>query len=153
MQYVRANKNMEQEQEAKGKYDSRSRLRTTVSSRNESEDCNRSSVTDDSSASYNQTTTNNGVNSSYKLNSTSTEKIVISTTGDPAHDMLDLFLGPLLKKPVEEKKNNFMLGDVAISQEVGKFGIESKKNIAREEIVPLMKKKSSLKDKVAMFLD
>lgn len=69
-----------------------------------------------------------------------------SRTGDPAQDMLDLFLGPLLKKPLEEKKQfAFVTEDV-------KFVHEFKKQ-CQEEMVPLTKKKSSLKDKVAVFLD
>ena len=73
-----------------------------------------------------------------------------SRTADPAQDMLDLFLGPLLKKPLEEKKQfEFVSEDV-------KFVHEYKKqcqNDVVEESVPLTKKKSSLKDKVAVFLD
>lgn len=141
----------------KVKYDSRNRPLTAASSRNESEVHNQNSATNDISASCNQTSATHDVIASYKSNSgsTSIEENIINARGtrDPAHDMLDLFLGPLLKKPVEEKKNDFVIGDVAFSQEFRKIGIQTKNDIAREEIVPLMKKKSSLKDKVAMFLD
>ncbi|XP_057962961.1 uncharacterized protein LOC131154298 [Malania oleifera] len=71
-------------------------------------------------------------------------------TGDPTQDMLDLFLGPLLKKPSKHKKIDFFSEDVKISHE---FRKPSQNKMAGEEPVPLMKKKSSLKDKVAMFLD
>ncbi|GAA0138243.1 hypothetical protein LIER_34905 [Lithospermum erythrorhizon] len=59
-------------------------------------------------------------------------------TGDPTQDMLDLFLGHLLKRPQEEEKKM----DISLA-------------VPREEpvAVPFTKKKSSLKDKVAMFFD
>ncbi|PON43190.1 hypothetical protein TorRG33x02_334190 [Trema orientale] len=153
-EYVKANKNMEQEQVAKGKHDSRSRPRTTLFSRNEPKDCNQSLATDDIGASYSQTSAIHDVSASYISSNSSTEEVVINArgTGDPAQDMLDLFLGPLLKKPVEEKKKDFVIEDLAFSEGFGKFGIENKKNIAKV-VVPSMKKKSSLKDRVAMFLD
>ncbi|PON60938.1 hypothetical protein PanWU01x14_149060 [Parasponia andersonii] len=153
-EYVKANKNMEQEQVAKGEHDSRSRPRTTLFYRNESKDCNQSLATDDIGASYSQTSAIHDVSSSYISSNSSTEEAVINArgTGDPAQDMLNLFLGPLLKKPVEEKKKDFVIEDLAFSEEFGKFGVENKKNIAKV-VVPSMKKKSSLKDKVAMFLD
>ncbi|KAL5761362.1 hypothetical protein ACOSP7_017626 [Xanthoceras sorbifolium] len=66
-----------------------------------------------------------------------------STIGDPAHDMLHLFLGPLLNKPLEkENKMDFS----------NKFSNLSQSD-AGEEIVPHKTTKSSLKDKVAMLLD
>ncbi|GFS36780.1 hypothetical protein Acr_00g0047990 [Actinidia rufa] len=72
-------------------------------------------------------------------------------TGDPAHDMLDLFLGPLLKKPPgEEHKIEFIEEDMSFACEIKK---QRQNNIATDEVVPLTKKKRSLKDKVAMFLD
>lgn len=72
-------------------------------------------------------------------------------TGDPAQDMLDLFLGPLLKKPrVEKNKIELIKEDMMFSCE---FEKQRQNNIGAEELVPLTKKKSSLKDKVAMFLD
>ncbi|KAL7001488.1 hypothetical protein U1Q18_002640 [Sarracenia purpurea var. burkii] len=73
-----------------------------------------------------------------------------SRTGDPAQDMLDLFLGPLLKKPDgEENKIELIEKEMLFSCEIVK---QRQGNIA-SEVVPLTKKKSSLKDKVAMFLD
>ncbi|KAK6931852.1 hypothetical protein RJ641_003645 [Dillenia turbinata] len=70
-------------------------------------------------------------------------------TEDPAKAMLDLFLGPLLKKSVDEKKSETM-ADITFTDEVRKH---CQVDTDGEEIVPMMKKKSSLKDKVAMFLD
>jgi hypothetical protein len=70
-------------------------------------------------------------------------------TADPAQDMLDLFLGPLLKKPLMEENKSFVK-DIAFAYEIER---QSQNNVVGEEIEPLMKKKSSLKDKVAMFLD
>ncbi|KAJ0095365.1 hypothetical protein Patl1_15765 [Pistacia atlantica] len=72
---------------------------------------------------------------------------VQSRTGDPAQDMLDLFLGPLLKKPRgdKEKKTEFTTNDEGFRQ--------LSQNDVGEEMVSHIKSKSSLKDKVAMFLD
>ncbi|KAK3222476.1 hypothetical protein Dsin_009501 [Dipteronia sinensis] len=73
-----------------------------------------------------------------------------ATTGDPAQDMLDLFLGPLLKKPIQqEKKTEFTANDMVFSNKLQKLS----QSDVREEIVYPMKTKSSLKDKVAMLLD
>lgn len=73
-----------------------------------------------------------------------------SRTGDPAQDMLDLFLGPLLKKPLEEKKQfEFVTENTKYVRE---FKNQCQNDVV-EEMVPLTKKKSSLKDKVAVFLD
>ena len=63
--------------------------------------------------------------------------------------MLDLFLGPLLKKPFEQENRSF-IKDMEFAYE---FERQSQNTVVGEEIEPLMKKKSSLKDKVAMFLD
>ncbi|XP_052204145.1 uncharacterized protein LOC127809423 [Diospyros lotus] len=75
----------------------------------------------------------------------------LNRTGDPAQDMLDLFLGPLLKKPPAEE-NKFEIFKAEMT-----FAFQSKKqrenNTTTEEVVPLTKKKSSLRDKVSMFLD
>lgn len=78
------------------------------------------------------------------------EKVITdSGTVDPAQDMLDLFLGPLLKKPLKEENKSFMK-DAAFAYEIERL---SQNVVSGEEMGPLMKKKSSLKDKVAMFLD
>lgn len=146
MQYVRTDKNMDQGQASNRKCKSESRLPTTVSHVNELEGfidghiCGRPSSTHNISASYKS-------NSSLK-----SEQTVINAgiTGDPAHDMLDLFLGPLLKKPLEEEKTEFVMEDVAFWP---KFELQNQKKLVRDEIGPTMKKKSSLKDKVAMLLD
>lgn len=69
-------------------------------------------------------------------------------SGNPTQDMLDLFLGPLLKKTQEKEKE--------ITEEIN-FTHEVKKQpcsvVLGEEPPVVMKKKTSLKDKVAMFLD
>lgn len=73
------------------------------------------------------------------------------STGDPAQDMLDLLLGPLLKKPArEENKIGLIKEDMTFAVDITK---QRQNNIGMEVVVPLTKKKSSLKDKVAMFLD
>ncbi|KAK9115096.1 hypothetical protein Syun_021893 [Stephania yunnanensis] len=70
-------------------------------------------------------------------------------TGDPTQDMLNLFLGPLLLQPqVEERRLESMEEDITSHSEL------CKKEALQEKIVPLVaKKKSSLKDKVTLFLD
>lgn len=85
--------------------------------------------------------------------STTGELIATSTslTGDPAQDMLELFLGPLLKTTREkEEKSKSVVQNVEITHE---FTRQSQDELAGEEIVPLMKKRNTLKDMVAMFLD
>lgn len=67
-------------------------------------------------------------------------------TGDAAQDMLNLFLGPLLKKPqMEEKKLDLS----TTKEEVIGPGL---KNYVSNVSVPLEKRKCSLKDKVTMLL-
>ncbi|KAJ4849756.1 hypothetical protein Tsubulata_042993 [Turnera subulata] len=74
-------------------------------------------------------------------------------TGDPAQDMLDLLLGPLLNKPVEEGKRT----DLDIEDDASFFEFRNlrQNNLVLEEKVPLVvvKKKTSLKDKVSLLLD
>ncbi|XP_077220526.1 uncharacterized protein LOC143854432 [Tasmannia lanceolata] len=85
--------------------------------------------------------------------SSAKEDITINAnrTGDPATDMLNLFLGPLLKKPQSEERNfESITEDMAWACDLSK---PIKNRVVVEEEVPLSKKKSSLKDKVAMFLD
>ncbi|KAK7404362.1 hypothetical protein VNO78_05203 [Psophocarpus tetragonolobus] len=88
-------------------------------------------------------------------NSTSTtgELITSSTsqTGDPAQDMLDLLLGSLLRKTLEkeEEKSKSIVENVEITRE---FTGQSQDELAGE-VVPFIKKRKTLKDKVAMFLD
>lgn len=85
------------------------------------------------------------------MNLVSEESLISSSrTGDPAHDMLDLFLGPLLKKPMEKgKRSEFTTMDVDFTFELKK----KTRNDFGDEMVPPMKKKSSLKDKVSLLLD
>lgn len=72
-------------------------------------------------------------------------------SGNPTQDMLDLFLGPLLKKTQEGEKE-----DVTLTEEIN-FTHEVKNQsfsvVHGGEPAVVMKKKTSLKDKVAMFLD
>lgn len=82
------------------------------------------------------------------------EEIVvpIKTTGDPAQDMLNLLLGPLLNKRVneEEKKSDELLTNSMV------FSEEVKPSQATSVVgdrIPQLKKKTSLKDKIAMFLE
>ncbi|XP_022776594.1 uncharacterized protein LOC111318169 isoform X2 [Durio zibethinus] len=72
------------------------------------------------------------------------EKNLINTsrTEDPAQDMLDLFLGPLLKK-TEEKRTEFGMRYLPFSNELGK----GSQNDVKEETAPLTKKKCTLRDK------
>lgn len=118
---------------------------TTVSSSNvsvrllDAPNGNQSSLTEEVTASHSST-----------VSLASEESAVIDRkTGDPAQDMLDLFLGPLLKKPFEQENRSF-IKDMEFAYE---FERQSQNTVVGEEIEPLMKKKSSLKDKVAMFLD
>ncbi|KAK9091430.1 hypothetical protein Sjap_024607 [Stephania japonica] len=70
-------------------------------------------------------------------------------TGDPTQDMLNLFLGPLLMQPpVEERRLEDVEKDITLHSEL------RKKEALQEKVVPLVaKKRSSLKDKVTLFLD
>ncbi|KAG2707760.1 hypothetical protein I3760_05G162100 [Carya illinoinensis] len=70
-------------------------------------------------------------------------------TGDPAQDMLDLFLGPLLKKSLKEENKPFVK-DMQFAYEFERL---NQNNVFGEEAEPLVKKKSSLSERVAKFLD
>ncbi|KAI5353475.1 hypothetical protein L3X38_006369 [Prunus dulcis] len=146
-EYIRADGNINQEEEASNQEcESDSRFPEIVSSGNELEDsadaqiCNRRSlIADTTTFKPNRSLASKGIG----LNS--------GGTGDPAQDMLDLFLGPLMKKTVEkESESRFLTEDVTFAHEIIR---ESHSNVVKEGIAPIMKKKSSLKDKVAMFLD
>ncbi|URE30617.1 hypothetical protein MUK42_13230 [Musa troglodytarum] len=75
-------------------------------------------------------------------------------TGDAAGDMLDLLLGPLLKKPSSEEHENRRTVATETMNLTRKTSASStaSKEIWKEEVLP-SKRKSSLKDKVAMLLD
>lgn len=81
--------------------------------------------------------------------------VSVSRTGDPAQDMLDLFLGPLLKKPVEDQNRAKFTANDIFDIEFRKLSETQKNDAGQEHTVaaPVMKKKSSLKDKVAVLLD
>ncbi|XP_038892147.1 uncharacterized protein LOC120081389 [Benincasa hispida] len=74
----------------------------------------------------------------------------VRTMGDPAKDMLDLFLGPLLKKSVEIEQSKFLATDVQFSCDLMSQNQRHNDNVG--EVVSVTKKKSSLRDKVAIFL-
>ncbi|KAI3976454.1 hypothetical protein MKX01_008312 [Papaver californicum] len=74
-----------------------------------------------------------------------------SRTGDSTQDMLDLFLGPLLKIPqTGGERSESVAEDFNLACE---FRKHKRNQVVGEEVVPLTKKKSSLKDRVAMFFD
>lgn len=76
----------------------------------------------------------------------------IKRTGDTAQDMLDLFLGPLLRKPPSKERGYGAVESerlLSISNSDKQVG----NSLLLNEEVPMVKKKSSLKDKVAMFLE
>lgn len=76
--------------------------------------------------------------------------INLGKTGDPVRDMLDLFLGPLLKTTEEaERKIDAMNEEIILDHECSKRS----QNDTVAEMASLTKKKSSLKDKIAMLLD
>ncbi|XP_008779022.2 uncharacterized protein LOC103698756 [Phoenix dactylifera] len=78
----------------------------------------------------------------------------ISGTGDAVQDMLHLFIGPLLKKPlaIEQENGATKTESMNIPNETGKQD-RIGEVWSEEGTLILTKKKSSLKDKVAMFLD
>ncbi|KAJ6839399.1 uncharacterized protein M6B38_314675 [Iris pallida] len=82
-----------------------------------------------------------------------TENIAINIirTGDAAQDMLNLFLGPLLKKPPPKERVCGVLESEGLLS-IDKSDKEVRDMLLSEE-APVVKKKSSLKDKVAMFLE
>lgn len=81
------------------------------------------------------------------------EEIVvpIERTGDPAQDMLNLLLGPLLKKRANEEKKNEELPTNS-RMFIGEVNQSQVSNVTGDTI-PQPKKKTSLKDKIAMFLE
>ncbi|KDP30017.1 hypothetical protein JCGZ_18589 [Jatropha curcas] len=85
------------------------------------------------------------------LNLTSQQSFIkVSTMGDPAQEMLHLFLGPLLKKPLEdETKSVFFRNDMDFPYDLGR---QTQTDVG-QELGPHTKKKSSLKDKVSSLLD
>ncbi|KAM2781072.1 hypothetical protein FF1_010898 [Malus domestica] len=151
-EYIEADRNMEREELPNQERESDRRLVERVCSGNVFKDSvdaqkgNQGSLIPD--------TTTSKPNGSL----TSTETKNSSGREDPAQDMLDLFLGPLLKKTVEketkekDRKAQMLTENMTFSQE---FKRQSESNVIREEIppTPVVKKKSSLRDKVAMFLD
>ncbi|KAK1297766.1 hypothetical protein QJS10_CPB15g00092 [Acorus calamus] len=77
-----------------------------------------------------------------------------SKTGNAAQDMLDLLLGPLLKKPpVNEAKPKSLTEDIRLECELNSKRVIQSVDLGREQLVAAPKKKSSLKEQIALFLD
>lgn len=74
----------------------------------------------------------------------------IARTGDAAQDMLEVFLGPLLKKEAHKQQ------DIGISKPEGMIFVDESNEVHSQamltEKASVEKKKGSLKEKVAMFL-
>lgn len=74
----------------------------------------------------------------------------IARTGDAAQDMLELFLGPLLKKEAHKQQ------DIGISKTEGMIFVDESNEAHSQAVLTekatVEKKKGSLKEKVAMFL-
>jgi len=72
------------------------------------------------------------------------------STGDPARDMLDLFLGPLLKTSGEvEREADTMTEKLRLDHELTRRS----RNDTVVEAAPVTKEKSSVRDKVTMLFD
>ncbi|KAK2635764.1 hypothetical protein Ddye_030556 [Dipteronia dyeriana] len=142
-EYVEADAVTAEVQPSATHFESQNQLMTTIGIEKDSKSAPnsvRTSPTHPTTASRNATSSFTG------------EKCLLSaaTTGDPAQDMLDLFLGPLLKKPIQqEKKTEFTANGMVFTNKLQKLS----QSDVREEMVYPMKTKSSLKDKVAMLLD
>ncbi|KAK9076277.1 hypothetical protein SSX86_004610 [Deinandra increscens subsp. villosa] len=104
-----------------------------------------------SKSAYTKSPVHEETGSHYKTVETSSKVTVADSklTGDAAQDMLDLFLGPLLKKPILKEETS-STNDILISHE-----IKNRQHAAviSNKPVTLTKKKSSLRDAVAMLLD
>ena len=69
-------------------------------------------------------------------------------------DMIDLLFGGLLKKSQEtQRKNDALSEKIMLDCELSKSSRNDSLVEAEVEVFPVMKKKVSLQDKVAMFLD
>ncbi|CAI9105885.1 OLC1v1004908C1 [Oldenlandia corymbosa var. corymbosa] len=85
-------------------------------------------------------------------NPTSDTGVPVTLSSNPVQAMLDVLLGPSLKKTQElEKERRLNSQNTSFTYELEKQ--HSSVDVAEEPIVVVAKKKSSLKDKVAMFLD
>lgn len=73
----------------------------------------------------------------------------LNMSENPTQDMLDLFLGPLLKKTHEEKRVELVREEMSLVRDLNK---KTRSNPSEDRPV-MVKKKSSLKDKVSLFLD
>ncbi|KAH0757038.1 hypothetical protein KY290_020531 [Solanum tuberosum] len=73
----------------------------------------------------------------------------LNMSENPTQDMLDLFLGPLLKKTHEEKRVELVREEMSLARDLNK---KTRSNPSEDRPV-MVKKKSSLKDKVSLFLD
>ncbi|XP_010250235.1 PREDICTED: uncharacterized protein LOC104592515 [Nelumbo nucifera] len=152
-EHVKAEKEMDHQQSAKMELKSENQLPATLLFRDKSEESLR--VNQGSKKSFTHTaigSTSHLTETRLKDEDGSASESVLDNphrTGDATADMLDLFLGPLLKKPQDkERKLEFVMEDMPSSRE-----FKSQSKVVGEEAVLLTKKKSSLKDRVAMFLD
>ncbi|MED6172718.1 hypothetical protein PIB30_052630 [Stylosanthes scabra] len=68
---------------------------------------------------------------------------------NPAKEFLELYFGHKLVEK-EEEQNSSVVHNLEFTHEVTK---QSQDDHVGEEVVPLTKKKTTMKDKVAMFLD
>ncbi|XP_015169827.1 uncharacterized protein [Solanum tuberosum] len=68
----------------------------------------------------------------------------LNTSENPTQDMLDLFLGPLLKKTHEEKRVELVREEMSLARDLNK---KTRSNPSEDRPV-MVKKKSSLKDKM-----
>lgn len=73
----------------------------------------------------------------------------LNMSENPTQDLLDLFLGPLLKKTHEEKRVELVREEMTLARDLYKKNPSD----TSEDRPVLVKKKSSLKDKVSLFLD
>lgn len=75
----------------------------------------------------------------------------IKMTGDVAQDMLNIFLGPLLSKPAVYERKPEVIESIAMNVNHAPQKKDLHSEVQRQG-GPVTKKKSSLKDKVALFL-
>lgn len=146
MQYVEADEDRARKYKLYGERESSSKNQRTSYIRNQSEGSfNTNNDSKQSSLDF-----KTSVPHSTEISGGEKVDIGARTTGDPAKDMLDLFLGPLLKKSVENEQSKFVTTDVQFSCDLKSQNQRHNDNVG--EVVTVMKKKSSLKDKVAIFL-
>ncbi|GLT67849.1 hypothetical protein SLA2020_401270 [Shorea laevis] len=143
-EYVKADKDVETPKSLNLDCELERQFPATASYRNESEGCLNASNSTQRSPTHEAASNNSTVCPANEHSSINT-----SRTGDPVQDMLDLYLGHLLNKPVEEQRTESITKDVAVANDLEKQSL----NDVQEERVPTLKKKRSLRDKVALLFD